>query len=89
MATVDTGARHDSSEVHGHVRALVANILSVTPDKIDEMEFLSHYGVTSVELIDIVVKLEARFHVRFAPKTMKGLTCHALSENIIALLNGE
>lgn len=84
-----TGIRHASSEVRDHVRELLANILSVTPDKIDEMEFLSHYGVTSVELIDIVVKLEARFHISFAPITMKGLTCHSLSENIIALLNCE
>lgn len=84
-----TGIRPDNSEVRGHVRELVANILSETPDNIDEMEFLSDYGVTSVELIDIVVKLEGRFRIRFAPQTMKGLTCHSLSENIIALLDCE
>jgi len=76
-----------NSEVHDHVRELVASILSVAPDKIDEMQLLSLYGITSVELIDIAVKLEARFHISFVPETMSDLTCHLLSQNILALLS--
>ncbi len=85
MTTVSDSRQN--SEVHNHVRELVANILSVAPDKIDEMQGLSAYGVTSVELIDIAVKLETKFHISFVPETMNDVTCHSLSQNILALLN--
>jgi acyl carrier protein len=84
--TTISDSRRDS-EVHGHVRDLVASILSVAPDKIDEMLALSLYGITSVELIDIAVKLETRFQISFVPETMTNVTCHSLSQNILALQN--
>jgi len=72
--------------IGSHVRGLVAAILCMEEGAIDDGEPLSNYGMTSVDLIDLVVKLEERFKVSFDPSTMTNLTCRLLADNIAALV---
>jgi acyl carrier protein len=78
--------RAEGGEVRRHVRQVIAEILSIQPTEVDETELLSSYGVTSVELIDVAVKLEAKYDIQLDPAAMKDLTCFSLSENVLASL---
>jgi acyl carrier protein len=78
--------RPENAEVHRYVRELISRVACIPSSDIDEAEFLSSYGVNSVDLIDVIVKLESRYGAQFDPETMKGLTCRSLSENVLASL---
>ncbi|MFL6624808.1 MAG: acyl carrier protein [Sulfurifustaceae bacterium] len=74
----------EDAEVRGYIKQLVADVLSVAPAEIDETELLTTYGINSVDLIDIVVKLESKYRAQFQPEAMRDLTCRALADNVIA-----
>jgi acyl carrier protein len=65
-----------------HVKEVMAKILCMEPVEIDEATSLSEYGLTSVDLIDAVVTLEARYDIQFDPSLMDKLSCRSLAENI-------
>lgn len=69
-------------DVIGQVKEVMAKILCMEPVDIDETTLLSEYGLTSVDLIDAVVTLEARYAVQFDPSCMDKLSCRSLAENI-------
>ncbi len=71
-------------EVRTYVKELIAGVLGLAPNTIGDGELLADRGVNSIDLIDIVVKLESRYQVRFDPEKMKDLTCRSLSDNVIA-----
>jgi acyl carrier protein len=79
--------RAEGGEIRHHVRQVIAELLSIQPVELDETELLSNYGVTSVELIDVAVKLEAKYDIQLDPAAMKDLTCCSLSENVLASLS--
>ena len=72
-------------DVCGQVKHIVSQVLCMDPSEIDETELLLSLGMNSVDLIDVVVKLEEQFQVRFDPNTMKDLTCRSLADNVEAL----
>jgi acyl carrier protein len=76
-------------EVRTYVRELIARVLGVAPDAIDDGELLAVLGVNSVDLIDVVVKLESKYEARFDPEKMKNLTCRSLSDNVMASVRYE
>jgi acyl carrier protein len=69
-------------EISMHVKEIVAELLCMKVEEIDEEKLLTDYGLNSVDFIDIVVKLEARYQVEFDPATMKNLNCQSLAHNI-------
>ncbi len=71
-----------TNEMNSYVKEIIAQILSIDHTEIDEAQPLLNYGLNSIDLIDIIVKLEARFQVRFDPETMKNLTVLSLVNNI-------
>lgn len=78
------GGAVDDAEVRRYVRQLVADVLGIAPGEIDEAELLASYGINSVDLIDIVVKLESRYRAQFQPEAMRDLTCRSLADNVLA-----
>lgn len=72
------------AEVSAYVKNLVAGVLGMAPAEIDDTELLSSYGINSVDLIDIVVKLESEYGAQFQPEAMRDLTCRSLAENVLA-----
>lgn len=73
-------------DVSAVVVGLFCEILGVEPSSIDEKELLASYGVNSVDLIDVVVKLETRFGIQFDPEKMTDLSCRKFTDNIQAAL---
>jgi acyl carrier protein len=71
-----------TNELNACVKEMIAQTLSIDEKEIDAAQPLSNYGLNSIDLIDIVVKLESKFQVRFDPKTMKDLTVNSLVNNI-------
>ena len=69
-------------EISAHVKEIIAGMLCMEVDEIDEAKLLSDYGLNSVDFIDIVVKLEARYKVEFDPAAMNSLSCQSLTQNI-------
>lgn len=78
----------DVEQVCGDVKRVVAQVLRMDESEIAEVELLSSYGLTSIDFLDILAKLEQKFHVPFEPEQMKNLTCRRLAENIEAGLAG-
>lgn len=72
-------------DVCGQIKGIVSQVLCTDQSEIEETALLLSYGLNSVDLIDVVVKLEERFQVRFDPSTMKDLTCRSLADNVEAL----
>ncbi|MTJ79623.1 MAG: acyl carrier protein [Telmatospirillum sp.] len=77
-----------AGEVERTVREMVATVLSVSASDVDPDLALTDCGVTSVELIDIAVRLEALYAVQFDPADMRALTCRSLAGNVIRLCAG-
>lgn len=71
-------------EIGKQVREIIADMLCMKADDIDETKLLTDYDLNSVDFIDIVVKLESLYQIEFDPATMKGLSCRSLAENIEA-----
>lgn len=68
------------------VRRLLAETLHLDEGDIDETQLLSRYGMNSVDLIDIVARLERQHGILFDALSMKNLTCRSLTENVKRLL---
>jgi acyl carrier protein len=73
-------------DVRSGVRSLVSEILCMEVGEIDDRQLLSECGMTSLDLIDVVVKLEKRFSIQFDPATMSNLSVNVLVKNIESLL---
>jgi acyl carrier protein len=74
----------ESNQVQGDVKRLVAEILHLEESEISDVELLANYGLTSIEFLDILAKLERKFNVPFEPEQMNELTCRRLAENVAA-----
>ncbi|WP_431825633.1 acyl carrier protein [Burkholderia sp. F1] len=66
------------------LRATVAATLHVAPDALDADLPLVDAGLTSVELIDLVVACQARHAIAFPPELLVGLTLGSLADAILA-----
>ncbi|WP_157654613.1 acyl carrier protein [Burkholderia ubonensis] len=66
------------------LRATVAATLHVAPDVLDADLPLADAGLTSVELIDLVVSCQARHAIEFPPELLVGLTLGSLADGILA-----
>ncbi|KWN14054.1 acyl carrier protein [Burkholderia ubonensis] len=75
------------------LRAAVAATLHVAPDAPDVPDVpdvldadlpLADAGLTSVELIDLIVSCQARHAIEFPPERLVGLTLGSLADGILA-----
>jgi acyl carrier protein len=74
------------SEVRDHVLGLIAEVLCMDAGEIDEGALLSDYGLNSIDMIDVVVKIEEKYKIRLDPNKMRGLTGRRLIDNVEALV---
>ncbi|WP_157658698.1 acyl carrier protein [Burkholderia ubonensis] len=72
------------AQLIGELRAMVAATLHVAPDVLDADLPLADAGLTSVELIDLVVSCQARHAIEFPPELLVGLTLGSLADGILA-----
>ncbi|MFC5473505.1 acyl carrier protein [Paraherbaspirillum soli] len=70
------------NEVLHAVKEIVADILMMKTDEIGDTALLADVGLSSVELIDVVVKLQMRYQIEFDPATMSNLSCSTLADNV-------
>ncbi|AYZ65093.1 acyl carrier protein [Burkholderia multivorans] len=66
------------------LRATVAATLHVAPDTLDADFPLADAGLTSVELIDLIVSCQARHAIEFPPELLVRLTLGSLADGILA-----
>ncbi|WP_179296711.1 acyl carrier protein [Burkholderia ubonensis] len=66
------------------LHATVAATLHVAPDALDADLPLADAGLTSVELIDLIVACQARHAIEFPPELLVGLTLGSLADGILA-----
>ncbi|KUZ75239.1 acyl carrier protein [Burkholderia ubonensis] len=66
------------------LRATVAATLHVAPDALDADLPLADAGLTSVELIDLIVSCQARHAIEFPPELLVGLTLGSLADGVLA-----
>ncbi|KWC25857.1 hypothetical protein WL50_00330 [Burkholderia ubonensis] len=66
------------------LRAMVAATLNVAPATLDADLPLADTGLTSVELIDLIVSCQARDAIEFPPELLVGLTLGSLADGILA-----
>lgn len=74
----------DETEVRDHVKSLISKILAIPPSEIKDDRILSEYGLNSIDMIDVVVALQAKYQVQFDPDSMKDVTCRLLSANVLS-----
>ena len=74
------------ADIGAQVRGMVAQVLCLEDGEIDNDTPLGDYGLTSIDLLDVVAKLEARYQIRFEPSTMTNLTAGSLGRNVESLL---
>lgn len=67
------------------VKELAAAALHVSPDMLEDATLLAAYGVNSVDLIDITVKLETLFDIQFDPEQLNDLSCRSLADMVQSL----
>ncbi len=67
------------------VKELAAAALHVEPDAIEDDMLLSSYGVNSVDMIDITVKLETMFNIQFDPEQLMAPSCRSLAAIVQSL----
>jgi acyl carrier protein len=72
----------NTEEVRADVRKIISAVLCMDESEIEDGELLSTYGLTSIDLLDILVKVEQKFQVGFDPERMHELSCRRLTENI-------
>jgi len=82
----DPAVSDTAADVRAHVRARVAALLGVAEPDLDEERLLVEYGLNSVDLIDLVAGLEARYAIRFDPETLQAITCRSLADSAAAAL---
>jgi len=68
------------------IRQMLARALLMPEAALEMTVPLGQYGMTSIDLIDVVVQLEARHRIQFDPAAMKDLTGRALSDNVRSCL---
>jgi acyl carrier protein len=75
-----------ATEVLDHIKGVISKILSLPPNRIDDAQPLTDYGLNSIDLIDLVASLETEYGIQFDPATMENITCRSLSTNVISSL---
>ncbi len=70
------------------VRGLVAGLLQLPAAQVDTGALLVDLGLNSVDLIDLVVRLEADHGVQFDPARMTDLSCGSLATMLQGLVEG-
>lgn len=70
------------SEVRDHVLGLIAEVLCMDAGEIDDGVLLSEYGINSIDMIDVVVKVEEKYKIRLDPDKMRNLTARRLIDNV-------
>jgi acyl carrier protein len=68
------------------VQQLVAGMLQMRAQDIDPEADLRQLGLNSIDLIDIISQLEARWQVLFDPSSLDPLTCLTLVQPHLARL---
>lgn len=80
----DYEVKHDG--VRNDVRNVIAAVLQLPAHELADDALLADYGLTSIDLIDIVSTLETRYAIQFAPETMTALSCRSLGDSVLAAL---
>jgi acyl carrier protein len=71
------------SEIH----AMIADMLHVDSVVIDVEQPLVKCGLTSIELIDLITRIERHYGILFQPTIMKDLTARTLLEAVQQLVH--
>lgn len=69
------------------VQEMIANMSHTDSVAIDIDQPLVKSGITSIELIDLVTRLERRYDILFQPTIMKNLTAKSLIELVQQLVH--
>lgn len=80
---------NSNAEIVDELRHLVAQIIHLDPDTMEAGQSLRDYGITSIELIDFIRRIERRYSISFQPDALKEITLNALAENVHLAMNGE
>ncbi len=70
-------------DILASVKAQVAKVLSVDISDVQEEAQFSDLGITSIELIDIFIKLEKEFGAKFKADDVTHMSCHNLADNLL------
>lgn len=73
-------------DVRDDVRSLLCETLCFQDTELDDQVLLSDYGLTSIDLLDVVAHLESRYAIKFKPESMARLTAESLVQNVRLLL---
>jgi acyl carrier protein len=73
---------NDTDSSISTIRAIVAEVLALSPDEVDDgQDFVDHYQADSLNLIEIVVKVEKQYQVVLPQSELtQAHTVTALSE---------
>ena len=69
------------------VQEMIASMSHTDSVAIDIDQPLVKSGITSIELIDLVTRLERRYGILFQPTIMKNLTAKSLIEHVEQLVH--
>jgi acyl carrier protein len=83
---VSTQETHHSL-IGTEVQEMIASMSHTDSVAIDIDQPLVKSGITSIELIDLVTRLERRYDILFQPTIMKNLTAKSLIEHVEQLLH--
>ncbi len=78
-----------SPEIVADLRQLAAKIIQTDPDTMEADQPLKEYGITSIELIDLIRRIENQYAITFQPDAFQEITISALAENVIQAMGGE
>jgi acyl carrier protein len=82
-STRENHASLADTEIH----AMIANALHTDSLEIDVGQPLVKCGMTSIELIDLITRIERHYGILFQPAIMKDLTTRGLVEAVRQLVN--
>ena len=75
-----------ASRADTEIHAMIAGMLHMDSLAIDVEQPLVKCGMTSIELIDLITRIERRYDILFQPAIMKDLTARGLVEAVRQLV---
>jgi acyl carrier protein len=84
---IDAKADHaPQDQIATQIRAMISKLLQVEPTAIDPEQLLTASGMTSIELIDLITRIEARYGIEFPAAAAKNLTARQVIDVVTRLI---
>lgn len=74
------------ADIRDQVQEIVCALLNLENTRLDDEVLLTDYGLTSIDLLDVVTRLETHFRVQFDPAAMAQLSVGSLARNVSELI---